>query len=109
VVVAPGATGIEGLPGGEPRVALAPPSPNPSRGDVVVRLHLASASPVEVALFDLRGRRVRTLFGGSLAAGEHAWHWDGRTAEGAAAAAGVYLCEARAGGVRAHCLMVRLP
>jgi len=45
---------------------------------------------VRLELFDVRGRRLRTLVSGGLAAGTHTAAWDGRTERGERAAAGVY-------------------
>jgi len=46
---------------------------------------------VTLAVHDLGGRLVRTLWDGALAAGRHSLVWDGVDARGAAAASGVYL------------------
>ena len=42
-------------------------------------------------MYDSAGRRVRDLVDGYLPAGEHATVWDGRLADGRAAASGVYV------------------
>jgi hypothetical protein len=56
-------------PGG-PSLAV---SPNPLRGAGTLRFDLRSASGVRLELFDVRGRRVRTLVDGArLPAGRHA-------------------------------------
>ncbi|MBD3368724.1 MAG: hypothetical protein GF405_11225, partial [Candidatus Eisenbacteria bacterium] len=44
----------------------------------------------EVAVFNVRGERVRTLERGALPAGAHRATWDGLDAEGRSAASGVY-------------------
>src|SRR5690606_27597302 len=49
---------------------LAPPVPNPSRGPAHVALLVTEAQVVDVALYDLLGRRVRTLHRGPLAGGQ---------------------------------------
>jgi hypothetical protein len=46
--------------------------PNPARGPATVSLVLARPQRVEVALFDVLGRRVARLHDGPLAAGPHA-------------------------------------
>ena len=61
-------------------------------------LALASAAHVELAVFDVAGRRVRTLARASLAAGRHPVTWDGRDDGGRVLGAGVYLVRANAGG-----------
>jgi len=50
----------------------------------------AAASRVEVAVFDLSGRRVATLADGEQASGVHSVTWDGRDSAGRDVAAGVY-------------------
>ncbi|MEQ1832631.1 MAG: PQQ-dependent sugar dehydrogenase [Candidatus Eisenbacteria bacterium] len=80
------------------RVALAPPRPTPSRGDVQLRYTLEREVWRELAIFDLLGRRVRTLARSAAAAGEHAVTWDGRDDHGVRARAGMYLVRLLAGG-----------
>ena len=79
------------------RLALAPPSPNPSRGAVRLSLELPLASAVEIAIYDLNGRRVNTLHDGPLAAGAHAFAWDGSDRSGRRASPGVYFARASSG------------
>ena len=79
------------------RVALAS-RPNPARGNTLVHFELASDESVELTLFDLSGRQVRSLMKGPLAAGPHDVAWDGIDNAGRPAAPGVYL--ARLKGVR---------
>lgn len=81
-----------------PAVSLGPAYPNPFNPRVTLPFALGEDGPVEVAVFDLAGRRVRVLRSGWAAAGDHAAVWDGRDAAGRAAAAGVYLVRVRGGG-----------
>ncbi len=46
---------------------------------------------VELAIYDLLGRRVRTLVNQKQAAGRYSVSWDGRNSRGEAVAAGIYL------------------
>jgi hypothetical protein len=55
-----------------------------------VQVELAEAAEVRVDVHDLQGRRIHTLADGPLRRGTTALRWDGRTADGARAAAGVY-------------------
>ncbi len=59
-----------------------------------------SPSKVAVAIYDCRGRLVRTLCEGQLEAGLHHQAWDGRDDAGNDVASGVYYCEARLGDKR---------
>ncbi len=100
-----GVTGAEAAPAVD---FLAPPTPNPSRADATVRFGLARAGNARVELFDLSGRRVRTLVSGPLAAGPHATRWDGRDARGQAVGAGVYFVRLSTPARTFHARVVRL-
>jgi hypothetical protein len=85
-----------GLPG---RFQLLAPRPNPSRGSSEIRFVLPAARAVKLEVFDLGGRRVRTLAAGEvLSAGPHTVTWDGRDASGARLAGGMFILRAQAGG-----------
>jgi len=76
-------------------------SPNPFGGQVKLRLTLAHPGPVEIVVYDLGGRIVRSLANGAwFTAGEHTLSWDGRCDSGASSSAGVYFVRAQAGGDR---------
>jgi flagellar hook assembly protein FlgD len=45
---------------------------------------------VNLTIFDIAGRKVRTLVDGNLAAGYHQRAWDGKGMDGSQARAGVY-------------------
>ena len=70
-------------------------TPNPGRGPAVVKVFAAAPAGTtigaEVALFDLQGRRMKTLFHGPLAAGPTRLAWDGRDDHGSELRAGLYL------------------
>ncbi|MFN8589019.1 MAG: S8 family serine peptidase [Candidatus Eisenbacteria bacterium] len=91
---APGA----GVEEGAARFALRLEGANPSPRGARCVLALPHAEPqADVAVFDLRGARVRTLAHGPLAAGAHALHWDGADESGGAVGAGVYFVRAACG------------
>ena len=69
---------------------LAPPKPNPFKQTATVSFSLAESGPVEVFLYSVDGRRVRTLARGIHAPGEYALVWDGRDDNGRPLSAGVY-------------------
>jgi hypothetical protein len=66
-------------------------APNPFNPALEVRVAMPGADDARVTIVDLRGREVRVLHDGALAAGESRWVWDGRDDTGLAAASGVYL------------------
>lgn len=75
-------------------------SPNPFNPATTIHLRVPQAGPVDVAIYDVAGRRVRTLHQGRAEAGALDLVWDGRTDNGAAVASGVYLCRGRAGDLK---------
>jgi len=75
--------------------ALLAARPNPFRASTTIRFAAARSGRAEIAVFDLLGRRQRTLLDGDVPAGEREVIWDGRDDTGAQAPAGVYLCRVR--------------
>jgi len=75
-------------------VSLSQSQPNPFSRTAEFSVALAKAGHLEVTIFDLFGRRVRTVFSGTRGAGEHPFSWDGRTGSGEQAADGVYFYRA---------------
>jgi len=53
---------------------------------------------VNLALFDLAGRKVRVLVDGHLSAGRHVFRWDGTAQSGGRAAPGIYVVRLAGGG-----------
>ncbi len=85
--------------------ALRQARPNPFNPTTRVEVVLTSAQRATVAVFDLRGRRVRVLHDGPLPAGATGLVWDGRDERGAPAASGTYVCRLRR---QAHAESVKL-
>lgn len=56
-------------------LALSAPWPNPTSDVISVEFNLPSAGEVELAAYDLAGRRVGTLTSGELTAGRHQIDW----------------------------------
>jgi len=74
-------------------------APNPFNPRTELRFTTPAAGAVTLALFDARGRRVRTLLAGAvLPAGLHAVRWDGADGRGARVPSGVYFARIAAGG-----------
>ncbi len=71
--------------------------PNPFNPRTTIRFAVPNGGSVELAIYDLQGRRVRTLLARPLAAGSHEVVWDGRDQAGGAVASGVYLARLRVG------------
>jgi endonuclease I len=73
-------------------------APNPFNPATVISFELESGGPVDLQVFDVAGRLVRTLYAGTVAAGRHELTWQGRDGEGRSVAAGVYFYRLRADG-----------
>jgi hypothetical protein len=83
------------------RLTLGMPRPNPARGrdvffDIAVPRGLGT--PFEIHVLDVRGRLLRRLHSGPLAAGPHAIAWDRRDAHGRQVAAGLYILRVKTAG-----------
>ncbi|MFH1689804.1 MAG: FlgD immunoglobulin-like domain containing protein [Candidatus Eisenbacteria bacterium] len=74
--------------------ALAFGSANPFRDEAVLVLTMPDNGRALVQVYDVTGRRVRTLIAGELQAGSHRVEWDGRDDSGRPCASGVYLSRA---------------
>ena len=77
---------------------LAPAYPNPFNSQVQLELSLGRGGGARLEVFDVLGRRVRTVAGGFLGAGRHRFSWDGLDDDGRPAASGVYRVRLLHGG-----------
>jgi photosystem II stability/assembly factor-like uncharacterized protein len=64
--------------------------PNPFNPKTEIRFDLEKAGLAKLRIYDSSGRWVRSLLEGSLPAGEHRLHWDGRDHRGRDCASGTY-------------------
>ncbi|MGH7742373.1 MAG: T9SS type A sorting domain-containing protein, partial [Candidatus Eiseniibacteriota bacterium] len=75
------------------RVEFAAPQPNPARAGTHIAWGVPAGregAPLEIAIFDLSGRRVRTVASGVAKPGRFSANWDLRAGHGESVAAGVY-------------------
>lgn len=86
--------------------------PNPFNPTTQVRYDVAGDTGqrvhVRIAVYDVRGARVRTLVDEERVAGSYVTSWDGRSDDGVQAASGVYFYSMRAGGFAESRRMVLL-
>jgi YVTN family beta-propeller protein len=94
-LIAAGPAGVEDLPA---TLSFAPVVPNPSMAGVNLRFGLPHAAGVQIQVFDVQGRRVRTLVNATKPAGWHAVHWDATDERGNAVGSGLYFLRMRAEG-----------
>ena len=66
--------------------------PNPFNPETVIRYSLRDESWVNLAIYDVAGRKVRTLIDGQQTAGNGLQiTWDGRNDSGSQVASGIYI------------------
>ena len=82
--------------------------PNPMGGSTAISFALARASRVELAVFDVLGRKVSVLVDGELDSGLHGVVWKGQTTAGQSAGPGVYFYRLSAGPFNAAGKLERL-
>jgi len=71
-------------------ITLLPNYPNPFNASTTIRYLLPAAGDIRLEIYDLQGRRVRSLHQGPQAAGEHAAVWDSCDEAGRVVASGLY-------------------
>src|SRR5262245_4065879 len=75
------------------------PVPNPFRETTRIAYAVAAqAADVEVAVYDLAGRKVRSRVSGRAEPGQYAVTWDGRDDQGASVGHGMYFVRTRVSG-----------
>ena len=89
-------TGIDEIPD-LPQLSLAA-APNPFRSETRLHFTTATNGGVRLTVYDVLGRRVRTLVDAQRSAGDHASSWDGKSDGGIRVAAGIYFVRLETGG-----------
>ena len=72
--------------------------PNPFNPMTTIKFSVEREGPVSLTIFDLSGRKVRTLLNEPYGPGEHTVVWDGHNDAGAPMPSGVYLYRYDSGG-----------
>ncbi len=91
------------------RLQLRRPMPTPFAERTTIRFSVpAPGGRVELALFDLSGRRVRVLWDAPSVPGSHAVVWDGRDDGGRRVASGIYFARLAHRGEERTARVVRL-
>jgi hypothetical protein len=71
--------------------------PNPFNPSTTIKYVLAQPIEVKLIIYDMLGRRVRTLVDQHQQAGRYAITWDGRNEQGQSVASGTFIYQLRAG------------
>lgn len=82
--------------------------PNPFKPITSISFTLKDAAPVTLEIFDLRGRKVKTLAQSEFASGRHSLVWDGTDDSGTPVASGLYLYRMNSGSYSASRRMLLL-
>jgi len=100
-------TGVVGVGGDElglplpTSFALSQNYPNPFNPATTLAFDVparaGTGEPVSLTVYDIRGRRIRTLIDSALEPGRHTVHWDGRNDRGERVSSGIYLYTLKAG------------
>lgn len=98
---APAERGLGGLlaVGQAPTPRLFPAAPNPFNPATTIGVRTVQEGLANISIFDVRGRLVRVLQRGTLAAGDHRFEWNGRDERGQPVASGVFLYRVQAPGI----------
>ena len=64
--------------------------PNPFNSETTIRYHVANEGRVEVAIYNVLGQRIRTLFEGQQPEGSYSVMWNGKNDFGEAAGSDIY-------------------
>ncbi len=83
--------------------------PNPFNPETEIRYDLPKASRVTLTIYNLAGQMVQTLVDGTIPAGSHTVHWNGRDTFGRRMASGIYFYRLRAGEFVQTRKMILLP
>lgn len=87
--------------------ALYPAYPNPFNPSTIIAFDLPETQHVTLEIFDISGRKIRTLVDQTVNAGRHQVSWDGHNETGMLVASGVYVYRLQAGDfVQSHKLML---
>jgi hypothetical protein len=96
------AEGLAGIPTDTPAQATSHISlarPNPFDPQTTITYTIKKGGSVELVVYDVLGRSLRTLVNGFVHAGDHDVVWDGKDDSGKQAAPGIYLYRLRTGDV----------
>ena len=78
------------------------PTPNPFTATTAIAyaINAGEGADVQIGVYNVAGRQVRSLVSGFQAAGRYQVSWDGRSDDGTAVTHGVYFLRAFVGGQR---------
>jgi len=82
------------------RVKVRSPYPNPFKTNTKVEYYLTDNGSVEIAIYNLQGQKIKTLFSGNQSTGNHSAVWEGNNEAGQKVSPGVYFVNVNSNGNR---------
>lgn len=80
--------------------------PNPFNPSTTIQYSLPHMSDVQLAIYDMNGKKMRSYSGSEHPAGWGTFIWDGKNAQGERVSAGIYFCSVIAGDLSRTIKMV---
>ncbi len=97
-----------GKPAGANRFYLYQNSPNPFNEITRIRYEVAEYSNISMTIYNVLGKKIKTLTSAPHSAGTHETYWDGTDMYGNRVPGGMYLCQMRAKDYITHRKVVLL-
>jgi FlgD Ig-like domain len=72
--------------------------PNPFNPSTTIKLELAEAGKIELAIYNIKGQKVKTLIDAYTAKGTFGINWNGKDEQGKSVTSGQYVVKLRLGG-----------
>jgi hypothetical protein len=91
-------------------IAIAQNFPNPFNASTIISFEIPPAenSKVDIAIYDILGRKIRTLTNGPVPSGYHDIKWDGKNDQDLLCGSGIYFCTLVCGQERLTKKMIKL-
>jgi len=102
ILVDLGSADVSDSPASQVRFALHPARPNPATSGAAIGFEVPARTRVDLRIYDITGREIRSIAERSYDAGAHQLQWDGRDARGRQVASGVYYIRLSAEGYQAN-------
>ncbi|MBD3179516.1 MAG: S8 family serine peptidase [Candidatus Latescibacteria bacterium] len=103
-------TAVDQMAAGEipPALTLGQNYPNPFNPTTWIPFYLPEPGSIDIRVYDVTGRMVKSLEKGFFTAGRHNTRWDGINSDGSPVASGIYFCVISHGGATESRKMVLL-
>jgi hypothetical protein len=72
--------------------------PNPFNPKTIIRVDVPKSGNFELAIYNILGQKIRTLYQSTITAGHYRFQWDGRDDSGHVVANGIYIYQVRYNG-----------